>query len=571
MLQEFDLSDTTIVSSIQDYLNKNDKAFSDSLVYETSSQKKLLKKEKRNSKFRIFEDKDLFDLCYELVEHINNISNNKYILYKNDITHIKYSDGGYFKVHEDYLSLSSNMVEEYTLIMCVDSDIISGGRTILHINQFFKHKSDSTITPGNVLIFRKDLPHEGEKVGGRKEILTLNLWKIINNDEIIVVQFNDDSKTHLLSVKNILSFGYDTLLACFVRHERSKGNESKILFYTETNYNYNQFRIIADIISGCAISTEMFEESKELLDYYGLTDSYKNILVKNFLDTTDRNLDKYFDEESGLIMCSNKMRYMEFMNTVKELKLPYVPFEIIFTEGMIAYCGGLSGDSPLNIEMQPVASIFGESRNLLFIVNLCSTCDPFKYVDLYPEEAVPFNMERTDIKRMNSIKDENDIVFFCDEYKDCYDGDEDENYGQPWSFTTGPRYEYKFNGNPFQSNLVGCLPEDINIVKYMLSDNDETLWKLNKCGIPETIHEEYLTDWWYLNANSTLRFLPEHLPKILERSKKINLYDRVKDCLKFIPFRFTQDTGNLEHDFCNEQIYGNFTFITVYGLMNMES
>ncbi len=74
--------------------------------------------------------------------------------------------------HEDYLSLKSNCIEEYTMIICMDANC-EGGETIFHVNEWFKHVSKSSITPGHCMIFRKDLKHEGAIVkSGEKNILT---------------------------------------------------------------------------------------------------------------------------------------------------------------------------------------------------------------------------------------------------------------------------------------------------------------------------------------------------------------------------------------------------------------
>ena len=50
---------------------------------------------------------------------------------------IKYSAGGFFKKHKDYLSITSNLIEEFTLIICVTPPDIAatstGGQTIIHM------------------------------------------------------------------------------------------------------------------------------------------------------------------------------------------------------------------------------------------------------------------------------------------------------------------------------------------------------------------------------------------------------------------------------------------------------
>jgi len=91
--------------------------------------------------------------------------------------------GGFFKRHQDYLSLTSNAVEEYTLILGITPPEIeaatpaAGGETIVHVNPYFTLTSRATTTRGGVLLFRKDLAHEGAPLlAGQKHIVTLNVW-----------------------------------------------------------------------------------------------------------------------------------------------------------------------------------------------------------------------------------------------------------------------------------------------------------------------------------------------------------------------------------------------------------
>lgn len=88
----------------------------------------------------------------------------KYTLRRNDITHIKYEEGGFFKRHRDYLSTTSNLIEEYTLILCVTPEnssetSVDGGNTAIYT--FGGSKIFDTTTPGCGVLFRKDLEHEG--------------------------------------------------------------------------------------------------------------------------------------------------------------------------------------------------------------------------------------------------------------------------------------------------------------------------------------------------------------------------------------------------------------------------
>jgi hypothetical protein len=66
---------------------------------------------------------------------------------------------------QDFLSVTSNLVEEFTLILCVMPDglgFASGGETIIYPYASEKGTAYDTATPGNGLLFRKDLEHAGK-------------------------------------------------------------------------------------------------------------------------------------------------------------------------------------------------------------------------------------------------------------------------------------------------------------------------------------------------------------------------------------------------------------------------
>jgi hypothetical protein len=173
-------------------------------LFDSSKETKFVDESLRSSFFRIFEKKEMFDIFEEtIMKVVNDASVNpiakskRYQLVRSDVTEIIYPIGGFFKKHKDYLSLTSNSIQEYTLIVCppfstqqeqdlssssaIDDDdvvVVVGGETLIHSNgETFT--SSATTKPGGALLFRKDLEHEGAVLkSGNKRIVTVNLWAI---------------------------------------------------------------------------------------------------------------------------------------------------------------------------------------------------------------------------------------------------------------------------------------------------------------------------------------------------------------------------------------------------------
>ena len=199
-IKEFEYIDNSIQQQIEDYVRTYliTNQLEQSQLYSPIVGEKFIDTDKRSSKYIAIKENELFTLCNELIQELNRIDNcYSYHLVKNDITYIKYQKGDFFAEHEDYLSLKSNIIEEFTLIICISNDNnLKGGRTSFKINQYFIHNSTYSSIYKCALLFRKDLTHSGQIVtDGIKEILTMNLWGVRKqnlNEKILVVKFNKE-------------------------------------------------------------------------------------------------------------------------------------------------------------------------------------------------------------------------------------------------------------------------------------------------------------------------------------------------------------------------------------------
>jgi len=183
----------------------------------------------------------LFAIGTKVLEEFNHKNQHKsYVIFANDIMHIKYGPGGYFKSHEDYLSLNSNFVNEYSMIVCVSdpNEVCIGGETNLLFNKFFKYASSMTKMPGGCLLFRKDIPHEGSVIiSGHKEIITFNVWSIENDvKDIDIVSFENDNRKYILDTEKILSYPSDNILKAFVSMGKENPNQDFIIFGNSKKY-----------------------------------------------------------------------------------------------------------------------------------------------------------------------------------------------------------------------------------------------------------------------------------------------------------------------------------------------
>lgn len=230
--------------------------------------------------------------------------------------------GDFFSKHKDYLSITSNLLEEYTLIVCIGAEKPQGGETVLYLAPSSSHSSKVTGTPGSALLFRKDIEHEGKPIiKGTKEIITLNLW-LTKKDKsrVLLVTFPQttaesesrapdepaasspsgahelleraarDDRSYALNIDALLKQHPDSLLAGHVRFldaQFAPGQvPAKIVTYNCTTATFEDFGLIYRILVGIYVNEKELIEHKQLLEFFGI--STHKCLV-SIVDEKERN------------------------------------------------------------------------------------------------------------------------------------------------------------------------------------------------------------------------------------------------------------------------------------------
>src|SRR5581483_3773295 len=483
----------------------------------------------RLSEFRSLTDVKLFDTAEKLLDSINKCNRDKrFIVFRNDVMHIKYSKGGYFKEHEDYLSITSNIIEEYSLLVCIDSSCQTGGRTILKLNDYCSFPSKATITPGQCLLFRKDIPHEGEVTDGSKEIITFNVWSIASDiKQILSVRFKDDTRRYCISFDTIRSFP-DTMLARFISSKVGQDKSVPIVSFFADD-TYEDFSIINDIYQGRSINSVDVRNNYSILDYYGF--NYRDLLIKtleSMVKTSKPNMLSlgFNDEinEPDVVLFGNQADYLVFQDTVEQERLPYIPFTVVMAEGLLTYGGEMSGEKPMSIDMLPVFASFTENRHIMFIQNIMGT-----HIDIL---------------------------------SDLY----------------GRHINYNFDG----------INEGDRFITVSEVDAEDT--RSSELIIPDTYSLEGQSIKYNLNATTDAsneqlvkmithrEFRPEFIRRslhnadaIIERVRDIKLYNKIKNNMNNIHIPNTQRVNSIQDEFyCNENVYGNFNLIFIYGFLSIK-
>lgn len=416
------------LSELQQFLSsKEDVPFETSELYSSVVDDKIVDEKLRKSRFRAFQDREIFDLVHQTIEWLNESDERfSYQLRRDNITETRYQNGGHFSKHKDFLSLTSNLVEEFTLILCVTPPgfgPVEGGETLIFPYASKDGVPFDTAKPGNGLLFRKDLEHAGNLLKtGEKHILTANIWatRKLASNQVLFVTFPketmeelapESAEAHLKQVANqntSYALPVDclkgTMLDAHVRffnqkHEQQGQDPPTIVPYACADFSFDEFGTVAKILLRSYIHENEVRQHADCIEFFGpfraenllvnlalepkgpvdpeascqrfvlpanADDGDKKLPAKKFKTTGDNVPEELND--MNVIVCENESRAKVVYEVARQLgDDSYVPFKMIFAEGQIAtgYYNNVK-----NIGVTPVALVVGE-YNHIFAIQKC--------------------------------------------------------------------------------------------------------------------------------------------------------------------------------------------------------
>mmetsp|Transcript_12590 Transcript_12590/g.24652 ORF Transcript_12590/g.24652 Transcript_12590/m.24652 type:complete len:701 (+) Transcript_12590:41-2143(+) len=278
------------VQAVANYLEKAcDLPFEQSELYVVADGENRIDTTRRVSEFRKIRDVTLFNLVEPLVSQLSkNDPIFTYTLVRNDVTHIRYKKGGFFTKHQDYVSVTSNMLEEFSMLVCVTPEQFveadQGGKTVIHMKRD-KFVSDATTTPGCALAFRKDLEHESTVLKeGEKHIIMLNLWAVRKDaGGILLINFRDaeakaETRTTEDSLRKLASDDSYVIPVTEAQHSPKLADhiascdfdDRPVSHFMCADTNYEGFGTVFRILRRMYVSAQEVELQADLIREYGL-------------------------------------------------------------------------------------------------------------------------------------------------------------------------------------------------------------------------------------------------------------------------------------------------------------
>ena len=628
-IKEIPPLDEPLLKELSEKVLKDKREFNNSLLYDPHAQTKVEDSEIRTSEFRLFTEPELFDLVDRYLQIINQMDTEvDYLLMRNDLTHIRYQAGGFFKAHSDYLSYTSNVVDEYTMIIALNTNndtdqIIVGGETIFHFNKFFQHASKYSTTPLHSIIFRKDIIHEGAPlVSGTKDILTMNLLAISKKDSYtIVITFpkHKSKQFYLLSLQVLIQFPNNLILAKLrftkeLDHQNQPTKGNKLIYYVEAETSPEDFEIIAKIGRGEMVNMDEVEENRELIDYYQL--EIHNLLANSIVSKKTVSKAPSALDTAGVTIYGSVNEFNFYLEKVKADKLPLMPFVMVWMEGIV---------NATSIDLTPGYLAFSEYQNVMYLCKFSSNGvdqkvmpedyenDFRKWLDDHihpPDDAYGelnlFKLIIDDLEfgedgrgyysaaesddDMPSIPGPSKVedCFAIDDYhirKEpkiglfyLYAGEEGEHGNEYDTDTHGIVYAkfarqdyYNDFDKGFNASLFLELGNTLSeLIQHLLvkKGHDNGITSLFSIFYPVIENSQYRGPFYNLDSDGTLCLEHRHLKLVKDKMKEIDLVKKVKALLPTVKIE-TKQKGSYDDFMCNEQIYGSTTLVAIWGFMRM--
>lgn len=284
-----------------DSINHN---YEKSHFYDNKNNTLVIDQHIRSSEKIQFKDDKLFDWFeVNVINQLNILYPHLYfVLFRDDIEMIRYKVNDFFKRHVDTINFYSNEFINYTCLINLKS-CISGGETVLYDDENVANEfKDIGQHEGSILLFQKQLQHEGKTVlDGEKIIMVSNIvvFKKEQNNDVLIVTIEKTGNTYVIPIKYLHNFK-ETIYYTYYNFQKKINIQQNIFRYIESTINNNEFLEFYNLVFPKNTFSNL-----EAFDYIGLnkSDIYNDFNL--LLNSNDNNLN-YDSDEPTLV---ERIRY----------------------------------------------------------------------------------------------------------------------------------------------------------------------------------------------------------------------------------------------------------------------
>ena len=362
--------------------------------------------------------------------------------------------------------------------------------------------------------------------------------------------------------------------------EQERKEEAPVITYECRDFDYDTFGVVERVLNRSYVSEQAIHDASACLDFFGPF-KYENIFVNLALESEDNDVQEnpskkarktedasspaQDETETDLIICESEARMRVVANIAKQLNEPYIPFKLLFVEGIVEVRIEVNF-STVEIPMLPAACLLGDHDNVFFLRPLlCSVKSSVEHSslqDIHDESNVWKLFPEPVLNKILPGAQPGSEVNFLD-------------YRLDW----GGADKYDITNQLDESGWGFDL-------KVGLRETDIKSAVANSCinqphtKFPKTVYLPGLdqegkaddgTSLFHYNNQGEVAFTEKEAERASDFVASFGLEERVKSSLQKKRFVLPQNTSEVDADFCNESVYGNVNILWVTGVIRMEN
>ena len=249
--------------------------------------------------------------------------------------------------------------------------------------------------------------HEGRIIeAGEKHILSFNLWAMRKHSgQVLLVTFPpaeeaasklqgvealheaaNDKSSYVLAVADAKG---SEMLAAHIEWVSGQAEGGDIIRHSCKLFTFEQFGTLFRVLTQSHISATELAANKPVIDFYCPSFVYEHLLVDKASQPVASSPEVKSPEVVGgikaacdfsapsddIIVCESEERMRVVADLARTLQLPYVPFKMIFVEGVLQTFGEC-GDDAFTLPLLPVWLSLGDHDSIFMFRNIAGLSPP---------------------------------------------------------------------------------------------------------------------------------------------------------------------------------------------------
>ena len=249
--------------------------------------------------------------------------------------------------------------------------------------------------------------HEGRIIeAGEKHILSFNLWAMRKHSgQVLLVTFPpaeeaasklqgvealheaaNDKSSYVLAVADAKG---SEMLAAHIEWVSGQAEGGDIIRHSCKLFTFEQFGTLFRVLTQSHISPTELAANKPVIDFYCPSFVYEHLLVDKASQPVASSPEVKSPEVVGgikaacdfsapsddIIVCESEERMRVVADLARTLQLPYVPFKMIFVEGVLQTFGEC-GDDAFTLPLLPVWLSLGDHDSIFMFRNIAGLSPP---------------------------------------------------------------------------------------------------------------------------------------------------------------------------------------------------